>query len=555
MQSISVDLMILMTILLVTLILFVWGRWRYDIVALFALLAVAITGIISFDQVFLGFGHPAVITVAAVLVISRGLTKSGFVDVISRYTSRVGDNIVVQIMTLTGLVIILSAFMNNIGALAILMPVAIRMIRKSGKSPSLVLMPLAFGSMLGGLITLIGTPPNIIIATFRDQYGTGPFFMFDFAPVGLGIAIVGFLFISLVGWRLIPQREGQADHALIQIKDYVTELYIPEKSKMIGKRVRDLEAMTEENVAVVAILRKEQRFPAPSSRRMLREGDVLILRGESREFKLLADSAELGIVENKRYKEDLLRSDDVSIIEAVIMPHSLMVGKSARNLQLHSNYGVNILAIARQGRRLSARLGSIRLRSSDVLLMQVPTDKMSDTLSTLGCLSLAEREIQFGRPRQVMLAVLIFGSAILVSFLNILPIQIAFTCAALAMVAFGVLSINEAYKGIDWPVIILLGAMIPVGQALEISGGAQMIANTLLEIGGSIPPYLALLIILVITMFLSDLVNNAATAVLMAPIAINVALGLGVSIDPFLMAVAIGASSAFLTPIGHQSST
>ncbi len=555
MQVISFELTLVLLVLLVTLILFSIDKLRYDIVALIALLAVTLVGAVPFDRVFLGFGHPAVITVAAVLIISGGLINSGFVDSIARLTSRVGDNPLVLISTLTGLAVLLSSFMNNIGALAILMPVAIRIAQKNKMSQSTVLMPIAFGSMLGGLVTLIGSPPNIIIALFRGQYNDSSFTMFDFAPVGVGVAFAGFLFLSLVGWRIIPLRMGDKSDSIAHVKTFVTEVRVPEKSTIVNKRIKDLEEIAEDDVAIITLIRGKDQIRLPSTRRKLRAGDHLIVRGNTDELKMLVDSAELELIGKVMDEDSYLETDEVTTIEVVIASDSVMQDKSARQLNLHANYGVNLLAISRQGRRLSARLGNIRLKVSDVLLLQIPTDKMQETLITLGCLSLIERDIRLGQPRQVALAIGIFGAAIALTILNILPVQISFTFAAVAMIISGLISPNDAYKSINWPVIILIGAMIPVGEALENTGGTQLIANFLLDIGGSIHPIAALIIVMLVALLLSAILNNAAVAILMAPIAVSVAITLGVSIDSFLMALTIGASSNFLTPFGNHICT
>ncbi|MFO7836395.1 MAG: SLC13 family permease [Candidatus Thorarchaeota archaeon] len=553
MLPVSTELAILFIVLAVVLVLFVIGRWRYDIIALSGLLALTVTGIIPLDQVFLGFVHPAVVTVAAVLIICCGLNNSGVVDIIVREMSRVGDNTLIQLLALTGLVIVLSAFMNNIGALALLIPVTIRMARRSDKSPSLLLMPLAFCSILGGLITMIGTPSNIIIATFRAQNGQEPFLMFDFLPVGLGVAVAGMLFMSLVGWRLIPQREGAADADLSLVDDYITEVHIPEESKMVGKRIYDLESASEADIAVVALLRKDERFNTPHSLRSLKAGDHLIVRGETEDLKILVEATELELAETKRSKEDILQTDDVTIIEVVIATNSIMDGKSARRLNLHGRYGVNLLAVSRQGRRLRAQIGDIRLRIGDVLLLQAPTAELNETLSVLGCLPLIEREMRFEKPHRTLPTIGIFTAALLASAVGLLPVQIAFVMAALAIVVVGVVPPDEAYKAIDWQVIVLLGAMIPVGHALETTGGSQLIATMLVQIGGAGSPFFVLTMLLVIAVLLSCIVHNAGIAILLAPIGMNIALQLSVSMDPFLMAVAVGSASGFLTPIGHPS--
>ncbi len=555
MISISPELAIVFMILAVTIGMFIKGDWRYDITALFALLAVAITGIVPLNEIFLGFGHPAVITVAAVLVMSRGLINSGFVDLIAKWTSRVGDGTIVQILTLSGLVIVLSAFMNNVGALALLMPVAIRMAKRTGKSPSLLLMPLAFGSMLGGLITLIGTPPNIIISTFRARNGSAPFLMFDFAPVGLGVAIAGALFLSLVGWRLVPYREGKADDSVFKVEDYIAEVFVPEGSKMDGKRIYHVESSAEADVSVIALVRKGERISAPSRLRGLKADDSLIVRGEPADLKLLIDATGLQAVEPKKDDESLLESDELDVVEAVVTTNSSLDGRTARGLHLRSRFGVILLAVSRQGRRLRARIGDIRLRTGDVLLLQGPKEELPETLTEIGCLPLAERDIRLGKKSKVIPAVVIFGIGLALSALGVLPVQVSFVLAAVAMVAVGLVSPDEAYKSIDWSVIVLLGAMIGVGKALEFSGGAELIASALVGMGSTFPPIAFLAMILVVTMLLSAAIDNISAAVLIAPIAMNMAVALGTSLDPFLMAVAVGASTPFLTPIGHQSST
>jgi di/tricarboxylate transporter len=543
-------------VLALALVLFVWGRWRYDVVSLMALLVVTVTGIVPGAEAFAGFGHPAVVTVAAVLVVGRGLQNSGVVDNIARLLSVVADHLTLQVSILTALVATCSAFMNNVGALALFLPVAMRMARKNDLSPSLFLMPIAFGSLLGGLVTLIGTPPNIIIATFRAQTAPEPFRMFEFAPVGVGVAVAGILFITLIGWRLLPQRKGQASREeMFRVEDYIAEVRVSEGSKTAGKTLRDLETGTDADVVVVGLVRGEHRLPAPSGFETLRAGDILIVEADSETLKALVDAAGLELVGGKDLGEEALKSDEVSVVEAVVVPDSLIEGRTARNLYLRSRYGLNLLAVARQGQRVRERLGGIRFRAGDVLLLQGGAEALPETLSTLGCLPLAERGLRLGQPRRVLLSTAIFGSALVGSATGVLPVQIAFVVAAVLMVVTGLLSLREAYDAIDWPVVVLLGAMIPVGLALETTGGATLIANGILQMAHQVPPTAVVAIVLVGAMSLSNVVNNAAAAVLMAPIAIGVARGLGTSADAFLMAVAVGASCAFLTPIGHQSNT
>lgn len=555
-MNLSGDQATIFLILLATLVLFVWGRWRYDLVAMGALLLVFVTGLIPADQLFLGFGHPAVITVAAVLVITRGLINAGAIDALSRQLSRVGTRPTAQVAALTAIVIMSSGFMNNVGALALLMPVAIWMSRRSGRSPSLLLMPLAFGSLVGGLVTLIGTPPNIIIAMFREETGKPAFGMFDFTPVGLGVALVGLLFIVLFGWRLTPRREGQASpDELFEIDSYISELLVPEDSKFVGQTVFHLTSAMENEAegTVVDLVRNGQHHPAPSWYEIIQAGDILMVEIAPEDLKVLIDALGMTLAANKTHPKATLNSEEVRLLEAVVAPDSPLVGKTAARMALRHNFSVNLLAIARRGRRLNRRLGKTSLAIGDILLLQGTEAALQVLIRDYRCLPLAERGLRIGRPSQVLMAVGIFGVAMLLSTFNVLPVQVAFVTASVVMILARLVPLSDIYVSIDWPIIVLLGALFPLGHALESTGGAGLIAEKLLVLSGYLPPMGTLAVLLVATMLLSNVVNNAAAAVLMAPIAITLAKGMAVSADPFLMCVAVGASCAFLTPIGHQS--
>jgi len=563
------DQWIIFLVLGLTLGLFVWNRLRFDIVAMLALLAVAIAGLVPTDQLFSGFGHPAVITVAAVLVISQGLVNGGVVDAVARLLGKVGRNAVLQVITLTAVVALCSAFINNVGALALLMPVAIWMSRKSGRSPSLLLMPLAFGSLLGGTITLIGTPPNIIIASYREA---GSFGLVDFAPAGLAITVAGIVFIGLVGWRLTPKREDPADgDKLFSVGDYVTELRVPDASDYAGNTLHNLLTAgdNESSVVVLALIRGDETHPAPSTFRVLRDGDILLVQADTGSLQEFVDHTGLALANvddegngegsaNKtsrtdKTKEEDIATGDVRLTEAVITPGSRLVGRTTNRLNLRERYGLNVVAVARQGHRLKQRLAEIRFRSGDILLVQGYEDTLMPTLQALGCLPLAERELTLGRPNKLWLAGGLFMAAIALILSGWLAPPVALVGCAVAMVMARLLDAPEAYRAIDWSVIVLLAAMIPVGQALESTGGADLIAAQILAVAQGQAAWIGLTIILVGSMLLSNVVNNAAAAVLVAPIALGLSHQLDLASDAALMAVAVGASCAFLTPIGHQS--
>ncbi|MCB0163039.1 MAG: SLC13 family permease [Anaerolineae bacterium] len=549
------DPLIVYATLLGALILFITGTIRYDLVALLALMLLTLAGIIPAEDAFLGFANPAVITVAAVLVLSRSLENAGLVDIIGGWVSRVGSSPTTQVSALTGLVTLLSAFINNVGALALLLPVAIRLARQSKRSPSYLLMPMAFGSLLGGMTTLIGTPPNLIIANFRRQAIGEPFQMFDFSPVGLGVALTGVLFIALIGWRLVPQRRGQSSREMLfHIDDYLSEFVIPEDSDLASSTIRDI-PNNHGDFIIVAVLRGDARFSAPSKYLTLKAGDILIIRAGSEAIADFAKTHHLTLIGDKIPAEGALTTKEVGLVEAVVTRYARAERRTARDLSLRNRFQTNLLALARRGRAFEGRLNDERFRAGDVLLLQMPYEGRSDTLSALGLLPLADRDIKLGQPRRLIGTLSIFIIAIVLSALGIFPSAVAFMAAAVLLILSAVISLREAYASIDWSIIVLLGAMIPVGQALETTGGAAQIAELLLRTAGNLSPILILALVLFVTMCLSDVINNAAAAIVMAPVAINLANGLGVSVDPFLLGIAIGASCAFLTPIGHQSNT
>lgn len=550
------DQLLVTLILAIALVLFIWERWRYDLVALAALLAVTLVGIVPADEAFAGFGHPAVITVAGVLVISRALINSGAIDLLAQRMMRIGNRPTLQVGVLSSVTALCSAVMNNVAATALLLPLGIQMARKAGRSPSLLLMPLAYSSLLGGMLTLIGTPPNIIIATYRAQTGAGPFGMFDFTPVGLGVVAINLLYLTLVGWRLVPERKGQSSReALFQIKDYLTEVRVPIASPLSGKRLREISAFADSDVIVMGLERDKRQFFGSTGYTVLQENDILLVRADTDLLKTLLNETGFELVGNESLGELTATTDEINILEAVVTPQSPLVGRTVRDLRLRQQHNVNVLAVARRDASLRQRIRNVRFEAGDVLLLQGANEGLYETMAALDCLPLAERNLRIGQTQRIVLAVGIFAAAIIGTATGVIALQIAIVSAAVAMILTGLISLREAYDSIEWPIIILLGAMIPVADALERTGGADWIAAQLLAVAGNAPPVLALGAVLVGSMILTPLVNNAAAALLMAPIAISLAQGLQVSPDAFLMAAAVGVSCDFLTPIGHQSNT
>ena len=540
------------------MVMFVWNKVRYDIVGVVALVIGVLSGVIPTDHAFDGFGHAAVITVAAVLVISKALQNSGLVDRLVLLLAGSRKSTALQVVAGSGMAAALSSVMNNVGALALMLPVALRNAYKAGRSPSIFLMPLSFASLLGGLVTLIGTPPNIVISGFRETATGMPFAMFDFAPVGLAVAIAGLVYLSTIGWRLLPERvpvEGE-DDSLFHVEMYTLESSVPDGSSLAGMRVRELENMFEREVSVLAIIRRGVRRLAPRAIEKIREEDVLILQGDPALIQPLANDKQLAALGHRIERESDVESEDVEVIEAVVLPNSPIEGKSMRQYRIHDRLGINLLALARQGRQPTARLKNIRFKTGDVLLLQGETTAMADALKTLGCLRLASRSMGDSASNvNILLPICIFASAIAAATMGFVSVPVAFVAAVLLLGLASTLSLSEVYDAIEWPVIVLLGTLIPIGEALQHTGGTDLIADALVGFAGDVPMWTIIAMLLAVSMWMSDLVHNTPTAILMAPIAMSIATGLDANPDAFLMAVAVGAASPYLTPIGHQSNT
>lgn len=552
----TIDQIFMLGLLIVVFALFVWGRWRYDMVAIAALLAATVGRAVPFDDVFTGFGHPATVTVAVVLVVSRGLQNAGAVDLIAKHllpplksTSRhVG-----MIAMIGGA---LSSMMNNVGALALLMPAAIQSAAKAKRSPAAILMPLSFASILGGLVTLIGTPPNIIVAAFRADAVGAPFRMFDFTPVGGVVALAGIAFVALVGWRLIPRsrRAHSTPEELFEIEGYVSEATVPEGSPAVDEALTDLDDKVDEHGAVIlGLVRHDRRIDRAGRRERIRAGDILILEATSEALDAVLANFKLEKIGRPADGKKDQKGMAMSLTEAVVQQNSLIVERTAAALRLRQRYSVNLIAVARAGDEFHGRLRTFRFRPGDILLLEGQEERLPELVAALGCLPLAPRGLSLGEPRRAGLAIALFAAMISSAAAGWLSMPVALAIAALGMVVLNIVAPREVYESIDWPIVVLLGAMIPIGAAFQDSGTAGLIANHLVALVSGFGPAVVLALVLVLTMTLSDVINNAATAVVMGPVALSVASKLDVAADPFLMAVAVGASCAFLTPIGHQN--
>lgn len=549
------DQISIILILVGVFVFFLWGRWRYDIVAFSALMVSVLAGVIKPDTAFDGFSHPAVITVAAVLVISSGLAVSGVIDRIAHIIVPPLKSLFLQISIMSSFSAILSAMMNNVAALALLMPATIDSAKKVNRSPALLLMPLSFGSILGGLITLIGTPPNIVIAHYRETVAGEPFSMFDFSPVGIVVATAGVIFLSLVGWRLLPKdrQAKSADDDLFDIDGYAAECIVAKKSKAIGMTIKEIDNIANESdVLIAGLIRGRNRTLRLNQTKVINEKDILILVAGPKELDIFAHKLELEI-KGGEYDKSLFSSEDVTLQEAVVSSDSRIIGRKVTDIRFKSRSGLNLLGVSRQGKTINSQIHQLVLKPGDVLLLQGDEDSMAKSIDLLGLLPLARRGFQMGKRRHAGIAVLLLAGAIGAAATGITSLTVALAIAALGMVLFSIIPIRDLYDTIDWPVIVLVGSMIPIGGALETTGTTDLIAAGILQLSDGHSAFFVLAILFIVTMTLSDLMNNVATAVMMAPIAVSMAHSLSVNPDSFLMAVAVSSSCAFLTPIGHKN--
>ena len=549
------DQTILAGMLIILMGLLIWGKWRYDAVTLLCLAALVLMGIVPANDAFSGFGHPAVVTVALVLLISKGLQEAGMVSLAGNLFSRLtlGENqFLIMIMVIAAL---LSSFMNNIGAMALLLPITLSVCQKMAWNPSKFLMPLAFASILGGMNTVIGTPPNIIIAQYREEYTGVSFNFFDYSLVGLAVSVLGILFISIIGYRLVKVRENTTEITrLIDLKNYLFEVTVREDSKAIGLRLSEIKKIAGPETEILGLVNETGAVSSVSMATKIQAGQILVIKTSPDDISSIQEALGFEIADNL----NTIQESDLDEMEVMVTAGSRLIGRKHEFLKRLASEDLALLGLWRQGAKFRTRLAREAFKVGDVLLLGVRTkddEGVKQKIKHLGLMPLMERELQTIPSRSRLLKSLVFFSlAIGLTAFNVVDIVVAFLLCVIAFISIKVLNGN-LYRNIEWPVVVMLAAMIPVGQALETSGISLNIANFIsTTTQGMDMPWL-ILMVLVITMFISDIVNNAATAVIMAPIAANLAIQAGHPVDPFLMAVAVGASCAFLSPIGHQCNT
>ncbi|MBU8539619.1 SLC13 family permease [Falsiroseomonas tokyonensis] len=536
-----------------TIALFIHGRLPYDLVALLSLFAAVMTGVVPAEKAFSGFSDDVVIIVAGALLVSAAVARSGAVEAAMRpLLPWMQGGPAVQVPILAAVVMVLSAVTKNVGALAIMMPVAFQLAKRTGTPASALLMPMAFAALLGGLVTLVGTSPNIIVSRLRQEITGTPFGMFDFAPVGLCIALAGLVVLAL-GWRLLPrgQKGGGSKDAAFTIDQYTTEARLPKDSPHAGKTVAALEALGEGAVRIAVIIRAEAHRLAPVPGRVLQAEDRLLLEGEAEDLDSFVARGGLTL-EGERQK---LPEDAAQVVEGVVTSESPLVGMTPAGFDLHRRSGLSLIAVSRRGQRIAEKLSDLRLRAGDVVILRGDATLMTEAMGGLRVLPLSERNVQLGRSRRGWLPPLVLAVAMALVALNWVPVAIAFFGAAVLLLALRTLTMREAYETVEWPVVVLLAALIPVSEAIRTTGGTDLVAGWLSGTAQALPPLAALALIMVIAMAVTPFLNNAATVLVMAPVGASLAQQIGLSPDPFLMAVAIGAACDFLTPIGHQCNT
>ncbi len=546
----------LFAILGVAAIWWLWGKVRPDLVALIALFALVYFNVIPAHEAFAGFSHPAVITLAAMMVMSKALQVSGVLDYLARVLNYLGPDPLGQILVLCALTAFAAAFMSNLGAMVIMIPIAIHISGKHGIPVSKVLMPLSFASILGGMSTLVGTAPNLIISSFKESSGSTAFSLFSFIPVGGAVALTGVIFLGLIGWRLLPERHKRrsADDDL-SIEDYITEVKVLRESRLAGSTLRKIMQNAAYEVTVIGLAREKLLLEVIDPDEELLPDDILIIEADSENLKTFMDFTQAKLIGGRKFHKDAEGARNISMREVVILQDSRLVGKSAADINLRSRYGINLLAISRGGRKTIRRVSKSRFRVGDVLLIQGRTQILGEVVSAMGCMPLHERGMQQADPYRAVLSLGIFGVAIAMMLLGLLPAHMSLAMAALLLALTNVIAPREIYHHIDWSTIVLLATLIPVANALLNGGGAQSIAGLILHLATGTPVWVSVGLIIALCMLLANLISNVATAVLMAPVAILTAQLSGASSEMFLMAVAIGASSTFVTPFRHQSNT
>ena len=541
------------------MILFVSEKLRVDVVAMIVLVALVLAGLVSIEEAFSGFASPAVITVWAVFIVSGGLTRSGVADLIARQVVRFAGNNTARLTVLIMLGVgLMSAFMNNIGAVAILLPAVVSVARETKTPPSKLLIPLAWASLMGGNMTMIGTPPNILASGILESYaGLEPFQFFDFLPMGAVVLTAGIIYMLFVGRRLLPERTSPGELSeTYQIQNYLTEMQVLEGSPLVGKTVQeaDLDNRFGLNVIHIHVCCQENVTATPESDHWLEPGDELHIEAKPDAILEAQQALNLQPVPDREitpWKEEESRYA-FELAEVVLAPNSTLSGKTFKEIDFRSRYGLSILALRHQNQTLFSRLGEVPLTFGDSLLVQGPVENINKLRSDRNLLLLEMPKQEVRRIKKAPIAVMILLGVLLLISTSLLHVSIAMFIGALLMVLTGTLTMDEAYQSIEWKSVFLIAGMLPLGLAMENTGTAQLLANQIINLIGDWGPLAVMMGIFIMTGLLTEVMSNAAATVLAVPIAIDAAMSMGANPHTFVMAIVIAASTSFLMPIGHQ---
>ena len=544
-----------LAVILVAVILFATEKLRVDMIALLVLLTLALTGIVSPSEAFSGFSSPAVITVWAVYIVSAGLFKTGVADILGQKIIKIAGKseprLVAAIMLTCG---IMSAFMNNIGATAVLLPAVVGISRQAKIPLSRLLIPLSFSSLMGGNMTLIGTPPNVLASSMLTQRGLPTFSFFDFTPLGAIIFAAGILYMVLIGRHLLPKNESLEKASLSRLREYISEIRIPAESSLVGKTLNQSQLGAQYDLSVLSILRRDKVKVLPLPDILIRAEDLLTVEGTVEQ--LLKAKEQLGVqIESERKLNivDVLDNEDNHIFEATLSPRAPFVGKTLRESLFRDRYGFTTLAIWRQGEVITERLRDVRLKFGDTLLLQGSRRRIGAMQKSGDFLVLEPVTLEERRKDKIFLAIGI--SALVLGLVTVggFNIATAMLIGAVSMVLTGCLNMDEAYQSIEWRSVFLIAGMLPLGIAMETTGTARFLAENIVSLLGGFGPLAILAGLTLFAGLVTEPMSNAAATVLIVPIAIDIALGLGASPQAFVMATIIGASTSFLTPVGHQA--
>jgi di/tricarboxylate transporter len=550
------NMMLVGVIVVAAMAFFIWGKFRIDGVAICVLVALFVFGLITPEQTVAGFTSQATITIAAMFVISTGLVRTGLVEWAARHIDRLAGKTEMRLIMVIALTAAaLSAFLINTAVVAIFIPVAMVLARSRKTAPSRVLMPLSFASQFGGVCTLIGTSTNLIVNSIGVERGLAPFGFFEFLPLGLAMTGAGMVYLATVGRILLPVRKAEEEQVdRFRLADYLAQAEVQEKSPLVGQTWERGKLKKETQVELTNLFRAGKAVSRPR-RTVTRPGDVLLLHGNIEQILQMESRFGLKIMKEARVKDQELRSHDMKLTEVVIPPGSNLIGRTIEKAAFFHRHGLSILAIQRRNRTLRESLADINLKENDTVLLLGHKDDLVHIMNSPNVIVTNELTELYLRKDRAIMAVAALSLVVILSTLSILPIMLAAIIGAVAMVVTRCLTVEEAYRAIDWKIIFLLGGMIPLGLALEQSGAAAWMVNNLLQPVAGNGPVVVLALLYILTAVLTEVMSNVATAAILAPVAFTAAVAANIDPRPFLVAITFAASTSFTTPIGYQTNT